>query len=289
MIKTNELLIAKQLAKMVGKKVGLSDKQIKLVTDTDDADEIMDGTTASEAYLINFSGKYGKFADAMEKVSVRTYVNGEITADNDGVGLWAPKVKNGDKVTIKLHSTSRKYPINDESYSFTIKGIRTSSSSSKRSISQKSSSKKSTKTSTASKTQSDNIKLDDYSSLTKDTPLATYNGQWVTNAELAIMLYEKYYPDAKDNVDSEPMHLTTGDQGRQEIGFGTADSDLYYKQDGDQITVWRIQSDSDVPTYQQGYDQSTESIKNMIKTYMSDSAKISEIKKLADNVVQGED
>lgn len=107
------------------------------------------------------------------------------------------------------------------------------------------------------------------SNMTKDTIIQSSDDNLkITNGALAIILYHKYYPDTDSDA---PMYLTTDNQGRQEIGYGTAGSDLFYKVNGDTVTVWKIQSDSSKTTANQDYDQSTESVQSLIEaSYMND-------------------
>lgn len=102
-------------------------------------------------------------------------------------------------------------------------------------------------------------------SLTKDTVVATEGGIKLTNGALGILVYTKYYPDSVDMIGKAPMYLSTDSQGRQEIGFGTGDSDLFYRLDGNQVTVWKIQQEPGKTTSEQGYDQSTVSIHDLIE------------------------
>lgn len=105
----------------------------------------------------------------------------------------------------------------------------------------------------------------------------------VSPAELAIMLYRKYYPQT-ELTGASSMILTKDNQGRQQIGFGTAASDLFFKVSGDQITAWKIKEDPDLPTYQQGYEQRTISKQELLASSYQGVAQRQGVQRIASQI-----
>lgn len=121
-----DLKIAKATAEAVGKKVGLSDSQIGVVTDSTNPSNILDGDTAETAYMdSNGDGKYHAFEVAIKQISIHTYVNGKLFGIQEpGMDLTTNGLKNGDKVTLKLKSAGDENKIHDEQYSIKVKGLK---------------------------------------------------------------------------------------------------------------------------------------------------------------------
>lgn len=203
-----DLKIAKLVAKQVGKKVGLSDSQLKNVTDSDDADDIITGSTAEQIYLYeDDNSKYDTFANAISKVVILTYVNGKLVESYDnGIHLDTGNgLKNGDKITLKLSSTSDKYVIKDESYTFRVSGLKSVSSSS----SSKSSSSKKSKPKVKS------------SSKSKTTTKSNY-----TDAEYALMGFLALDGQGIGNLEDNTNMNWSGSDGDYAIDFGAHSTEM---------------------------------------------------------------
>lgn len=120
-----EETIATKVAEEVGKKTGLSDKQIKQLTTDADPDEVMDGSLAGLATLFADSD-YAPFGEAISKDKVTSELNGKAVGEtDDNLDLYTGgSLKNGDKVTIKLTSPSGKYQIPNEMFTIKVKGLK---------------------------------------------------------------------------------------------------------------------------------------------------------------------
>lgn len=93
----------------------------------------------------------------------------------------------------------------------------------------------------------------------------------LTNGQIGVMVYMKYYPTNVQFFGEDPLTYITDSDGRRGIGYGTADSTLYFKVEGKNVEVWTIQQDPDKATYQQGFDQSIVPISNLIDNYYIDN------------------